>query len=162
MPSTSVQMTSSSASMTWAMMAPEKSELLRPSVAERVAGEDELRRRDGDGGDSQFFERSGEQAGAEAFAKRSEPVEKFGAGGNKALNGNFMKKVAAEELQLAANAKVMVLSQVQIVQDVKMEIQNDSGFLARTSELAIGKGVGDGEQMIGDALHGGNDHGNTR
>jgi len=145
---------------------------MRLGIAESVAGQYEIRRGDGYGRDAGLFESGGEEPGAEAFAKGGETIEKFGTGGDSAVNGDFMKKVAAQELQLAADAKVRILSgrdqsggtalaKTEIVKHVEVKIQEQLGFAAGVSELAIGERVSDGEKMIGDALHGRDDHGDA-
>src|SRR4029077_18873519 len=78
-----------------------------------------------------------------------------------AVGGDFMKKVACQELQLAADAKVIVVSELQIVKHVEVKIQDEFGFAAGVGEFAFGKRAGDGEEMIGDTLHGGDDDGDA-
>src|SRR6059058_5337822 len=68
-------------------------------IAERVASQNEFRRSDGDGGDARFFESSCEKPHAETFAKGGEAIEKLGAGGDAAMNGNFVEKIPPQELQ---------------------------------------------------------------
>jgi len=68
---------------------------------------------------------------------------------------NFVKKAAAEEVQLAAHAKGVLVAEMQMVEDVEVKIQNEFGFAAGVRELAIGESASNGKQMIGDALHGG-------
>jgi len=145
---------------------------MRLGVSESVAGQDKIRRGYGDGGDAGLFESGGEEPGAEAFTKGGETIKKFGTGGDSAVKGNFMKKVAAQELQLAADAKVRILNdadrarsnavaEMEIVKHVEVKIQKQLSFAAGMRELAIGERVSDGEKMIGDTLHGGDDHGDA-
>jgi len=42
-----------------------------------------------------------------------------------------------------------------------VKIQKQLSFAAGMRELAIGERVSDGEKMIGDTLHGGDDHGDA-
>jgi len=72
-----------------------------------------------------------------------------------------MKKIASQEMQLAADAKVFIVAKVQIMQDVKVEIEYELGFTAGVRDSATGKSARDGQKMIGDALHSGNDDGDT-
>jgi len=48
------------------------------------------------------------------------------------------------------------------LEDVEVKIQNEFGFAAGVRELAIGESASNGKQMIGDALHGGDDDGDAR
>src|SRR5689334_13788827 len=73
-----------------------------------------------------------------------------------------MKKVAAQKLQLAAHAKVRVLVEMEIVEHIEVKVQKELGFAASVGEFAIGERTSDREKMIGDALHGGDDHGDVR
>jgi hypothetical protein len=72
-----------------------------------------------------------------------------------------MKQIAAQELQLAADAKATVLVEKQIVKHVEVKVQDELGFAATVREFAIGESASDGKKMISDALHGGDDHGDA-
>src|SRR5712671_4900310 len=136
---------------------------MRLRVAEGVAGQDEIRGCDRHCRNAGLFQRGGEEPGAEAFTKGGEAVEELGAGGRgAAVDWNFVKKIASQELQLAAHAKVIVLAELQTRKHIKVKMQYEFGFAAGMCELAIGKSTGDREKMIGDALHGGDDHGDAR
>ena len=91
-------------------------------IAERVASQNEFRRSDGNGGDARFFESSCEKPDAETFAKRGEAIEKLGAGGDAAVNGNFVEKIPPQKLQLVAHAKAIVFSELQIVKYIEVKI----------------------------------------
>ena len=45
-----------------------------------------------------------------------------------------------------------------LVHRIEVKVQDELSFAAGRGELAIGKSASDGKKMIGDALHGGNDH----
>jgi hypothetical protein len=72
-----------------------------------------------------------------------------------------MKEIASEELQFAADTKVIVFTEIQIVKNIEVKIEDEFGFAAGVGELAIGERAGDREQMIGDTLHGGDDDGDA-
>jgi len=72
-----------------------------------------------------------------------------------------MNKISAQVLQLAAHAKVRVLVEMEIVKHAEVKIQKEFGFAAGMREFAINERASDGEKMIGDALHGGDDHGDA-
>ena len=93
---------------------------MRLGFAESVAGQDEIRRSDRHGGDAGLFERGGEEPGAEAFAEGGETIEEIRAGGDAGMNGNFVKKIAAEELQFAADAKAIVFTKMQILEHIEV------------------------------------------
>jgi len=59
------------------------------------------------------------------------------------VNGNFMKQIAAQELQLAADAKATVLVEKQIVKYVEVKVQDELGFAASVREFAIGESASD-------------------
>jgi len=65
-------------------------------------------------------------------------------------------------LQLAAYAKVRVLVEMEIVKHAEVKIQKEFGFAAGIREFAINERVCGGEKTIGDALHGGDNHGDER
>jgi hypothetical protein len=130
---------------------------MRLRIAEGVASQDELRRGDGHRRDSHFFKRGGKEPGAEAFAKGGEAVEELSAGRDGAMSWNFVKKVASQELQLAAHAKVILFAEAQIVKNIKVERQDEFGFVARASQFAMGESASDGKKMVGDTLHRGDD-----
>ena len=88
---------------------------LRLGFAESVAGQDEIRGSDGNGGDAGLFKGGGEEPGAEALAEGGEAIEEVRTGGDAEVNGNFMKKIASQELQFAADAKVFIVAKVQII-----------------------------------------------
>jgi hypothetical protein len=72
-----------------------------------------------------------------------------------------VEKIVPQELKLAADAEILIVREVQIVENIEMETEDDFGFAAGVGELAIGEGASDGQKMIGDALHGGDDHGDV-
>jgi len=47
------------------------------------------------------------------------------------------------------------------VKHIDMKIQDELSFTACLRELAIGESASDRKKMIGDALHGGDDHGDS-
>ena len=128
-------------------------------IAESVASQNEFGRSDRNCGDARFFESRREEPDAETFAKGGETIEEFGAGGDAAVNGNFMEKIASQELQLVAHAKVIVFSEPQVMEDIEVKIQNKLGFMAGVGELAASERTRNGKEMVGNALHGGDDHG---
>src|SRR6267378_3435138 len=118
---------------------------MRLRIAKGVAGQDEIRGCDRHCRNARLFQRGGEEPGAEAFAKGGEAVEELGAGGDAAVSGNFVKKVASQELQLPAHAKVIVLrdphqagvkllAELQILKNFEVKIQDKLGFAARMHE----------------------------
>jgi hypothetical protein len=135
---------------------------MRLGIAEIFAGDDKIRRRDGYGGDSGFFERGGKEARAQTFAERGEAIEKLGAGGDAALGRNFVKKIGAEKLEFTADAEPIVFFEMQIAQDIEVEFQEIFDFAAGVDEFSIGESASDGKKMIGDAFHRGDDDGDVR
>jgi len=71
---------------------------------------------------------------------------------------NFVKKVPSQELQLPAHAKAIVLAELQIAKHHEVKIHDEFGFAAGMRELAIGESASNRKEMIGYALHGGDDH----
>jgi hypothetical protein len=130
---------------------------IRFGVAERVAGEYEIGRGNGNGGDTGFLESGGEETGAEALAKGSETIGEFRGGNDPPLERHFVEKIAAEKLEAAADAVVLLFAKLKILQRIEVEMDYAFGFIARVGQLAIGKRARDGEQAVRDALHGG-DH----
>src|SRR5437667_10838461 len=128
-------------------------------IAERVASQNEFRRSDGDRGDARFFESGCEEPDAETFAKRGEAIEKLGAGGDAAVNGDFVEKVAPQELQLVAHAKAFLFAELQFEQHIEVKIQNELGFMAGVGQFAAGERSCSGKEMVGDALEAGGNHG---
>jgi hypothetical protein len=55
----------------------------------------------------------------------------------------------------------MVLAELQIVKHIKVKVQDEFGFAAGMRELATCESAGNRQEMIGDALHGGDDHGDA-
>jgi len=135
---------------------------MRLGIAEIFAGNDKIRRRDGYGGDSGFFERGGKEARAQTFTERGEAIEKLGAGGDAALGRNFVKKIGAEKLEFTADAEPIVFFEMQIAQDIEVEFQEIFDFAAGVDEFSIGESASDGKKMIGDAFHRGDDDGDVR
>jgi hypothetical protein len=131
---------------------------MRLRVTERVTGKDEIGRGDRNGGDAGFFERGSKEPGAEAFTERSEAIEELGTGSDAAVDGDFMKKVAGKELQFAADAKVIAVPKLEIVKNVEVKIKNELGFAARVGKFAICESASDGEKVVGDTFHGGDNH----
>jgi hypothetical protein len=127
--------------------------------AKSFAGEDEFGGRYRDRRDAGLFEGGGEEPGAEAFAKGGEAIEELRAGGNAGVNRDFVKKIASQELQLAADAQVIHIAELQSVKHIEVKIQDELGFAASVGGLAIGESASNGKKMIGDALHGGDNHG---
>jgi hypothetical protein len=134
---------------------------VRLGFAKSVASQNEFRGCDGHGRDPRLFEGGGEEPGAEAFAEGSEAIEEIRAGGHAGVNGNFVKKIASEQLQFAADAKVIVFSEVQIMKHIEMQIEDELCFTAGGREFAIGESTSNGKKMIGDTFHRGNDDSNT-
>src|SRR5260370_293125 len=132
---------------------------MRLGVAKGIASQNELRRGDRHSRDAHVFERGGKETGAEAFAKGGEAVEKISTGGDAGVNRNFVKQIAAQELQLAADTKAIMFTELQIMKHIEVKVQDELGFAAGGREFAIGKSARGGKQMIGGALHGGGDHG---
>jgi hypothetical protein len=134
---------------------------MRLGVAESIASQHEIRGGDRHRRYAGLFESSCEEPGAETFAKGGQTIKELGTRSNTAVNGDFVKKVTAQELQLVADAEVRILGEMQIVKHIDVKIQKEFSLAAGVHELAIGERVSDGEKMIGDALHGGNDHGDA-
>jgi hypothetical protein len=130
---------------------------VRLGVTEGVAGKDEIRGSDRDGGDAGFFERGGEETRAESFAEGSETIGEFFGGDDGTLLGNLVEKIAAEKLKAAADAVVLLFGKLEILKDTEMEMDEPFGFITRESELSFSKRMRNGEETIGDTLHGG-DH----
>src|SRR5260370_22196480 len=135
---------------------------MRLGVAESVAGQDEIRGSDRHRRYAGFFERSGEEPGAETFAKGGEAIEEFGAGSNGAVSWNFMKKVASQELQLAANAKAFLVAELQIVKHIEVKIQNQLGFVAAMREPRPRRSPSHGKEKGGEPPQCGDHPGATR
>ncbi len=134
---------------------------MRMGVAKGIAGQDEIRGCDRHRRDAGLFERGSEEPGAEAFAKGGEAVEELRTSGDAAANRNFVAKVASQKLQVAAYAKAAIFAELQILEYIEVKIPNELGFAAGIHELAIDESAGNGKKMVGDALHGGNDHGDA-
>src|SRR5690242_11241237 len=128
-------------------------------IAECVASQNEFRRSDGDRGNARLFESGCEEPDAETFAKGGETIEKFGASGDAAVNWNFVEKVASQELQLVAHAEAIVFGKLQIVKHIEVKIQDELGFMAGVGKFAAGERPRNGKEMVGDALHRGDNHG---
>jgi hypothetical protein len=77
------------------------------------------------------------------------------------VNRNFVKKIASQELQLASDTKAIVFTEAQIVKHIEVQIEDELGFAACMREFAICESASNGQKMIGNALHGGNDDSNT-
>jgi hypothetical protein len=135
---------------------------MRLGIAEIFAGDHKIRRRYGYGSNSGFFERGGKEARAQAFSKRSEAIEQFGAGSDVALGRYFVKKIAAEQFEFTANPEMVVFFELQIMQHLEVERQENFDFAAGVSKFSVGQSVRDQKKMIGDTLHGGDDHGDER
>ena len=129
---------------------------------ESVAGQNEFRGCHGHGRDARLFDGGGEEPGAEAFAKRGQAIEEIRAGEDAGVNGYFVEKIASQELQLAADAKVIAFPEAQILKHIEMKIEDELGFAASVRKFAIGKSTGNREKVIGDALHSGNNDGDVR
>jgi hypothetical protein len=130
-------------------------------VAEGVASQNKFRGSDRNGGDARPLESGREEPGAETFAEGGEAIEKLGACSDASMNGNFVEKVTSQELQLAAHAKAFLLAELQIVEHIEVKIQEKLGFVASVGEFTAGKRPRNGKEMVSDALHGGDDHGDT-
>ena len=68
-----------------------------------------------------------------------------------------MKQVATERIEFARDAIVRVAFKTELAQRIVMQSQNEFGFDARAIILAIGQKLRDREQLVGDALHRGDD-----
>jgi hypothetical protein len=135
---------------------------MRLGVTKGIASQDELGGRDGHGGDTGLFEGGGKKPCAETFAKRGQAIEEILASGDAGASGDFVKQIASQELQSAADAQAVILGEVQIMKDIEVKSQDELGLAAGVCELAIGERASDRKKMIGDALHGGDDHGDSR
>src|SRR5436309_1945018 len=124
-------------------------------VAKSVASQNKFRGSDRNRGDAGLFESGCEEPGAEAFAKGGEAIEKFSAGGDASVNGDFVEKVASQELQVVAHAKAFKFAELQIVKHIEVKIQEEFGFMAGVAELAARERSRHGNEMVGDALSGG-------
>jgi hypothetical protein len=111
---------------------------MRLSFAEGVAGQDELGGRDGHCGDAGFFKSGSKKPCTEAFAERGEEIEAIRAGGDAGADGNFVKQIASQELQFAADAKVRVFTEVQVVEHIEVKIQDELCFAAGVGEFSFG------------------------
>ena len=61
----------------------------------------------GTAGTPELLKRGGKESRAEALAKRREPIEKLGGGGDVAVRGNFVEKIAAERIEFVSDAIVV-------------------------------------------------------
>jgi hypothetical protein len=132
---------------------------MRLCLAKSIASDNELRRRHGHGRDSQFLQGRSEEASTEALPKRSEPVVELTVGDDKTVERNLVKKVAAEELNFAADAQAVFFPEAQIVKDFEMKMEDALSFPASTLRLASSEIFSDGKKTIGDTLHGRDHHG---
>src|SRR5260370_21395754 len=131
---------------------------MRLGVTKSIASQDELGGRDGHGGDPGFFKSGRKEPSTETLAKRGQAIEEIRASGEAGVNGNFVKQIAAQELQLAADAKAVMFTELQIVKHIEVKVQDEFRFAAGVGELAIGKSASAGKKMIRDTLHGRNHH----
>src|SRR5256885_11864486 len=103
-------------------------------VAKSVASQNKFRGSDRNRGDAGLFESGCEEPGAEAFAKGGEAIEKFSAGGDASVNGDFVEKVASQELQVVAHAKAFKFAELQIVkrsEEHTSELQSPCNLVCR-------------------------------
>src|SRR2546430_4803742 len=127
-------------------------------VAKSVASQNKFRGSDRNRGDAGLFESGCEEPGAEAFAKGGEAIEKFSAGGDASVNGDFVEKVASQELQVVAHAKAFKFAELQIVKHIEVKIQEEFGFMAGVAELAPPRRSRHGKGEGGDAPPCGEQH----
>src|SRR5256885_13992158 len=127
-------------------------------VAKSVASQNKFRGSDRNRGDAGLFESGCEEPGAEAFAKGGEAIEKFSAGGDASVNGDFVEKVASQELQVVAHAKAFKFAELQIVKHIEVKIQEEFGFMAGGAALAAPARPRHGKERGGDGPHGGGKH----
>src|SRR5437588_11421801 len=128
-------------------------------IAESVTGEDEFRISNGDCGNARLLKSRCEKPDAETLAKGGETIEKLCTGGDAAVNWNFVEKIPPQKLQLVAHAKAIVFGELQIVKHIEVKIQDELGFMAGVGRFAAGERPRNGKEMVGDALHGGDNHG---
>src|SRR5256712_8384783 len=83
---------------------------MRLGVTKGIASQDKLGGRNGHRGDAGLFESGGKESCAEAFAKGGEAGKEIPGGGGAGGNGDFVKQIASQEVQFAANAKVLLLT----------------------------------------------------
>jgi len=57
-----------------------------------------------------------------------------------------------------AHAKALLFVELQIVKHIEVQIQDELGFVASVSEFAARERPSNGKEMVGDALHGGDNH----
>jgi hypothetical protein len=81
-------------------------------VLKRVASENKVRRSHGNSGAAELVQGGGKQAGAEAFAKRSQAVIESGINSDGPVRWCFVKQVAAKKFQFVQDLGVFVLGVV--------------------------------------------------
>jgi nitrogen fixation/metabolism regulation signal transduction histidine kinase len=134
---------------------------IRLGFAKCIASQHELRGRNGNGSNARAFEGGGEEARAETFAERSEAIEKL-IGSlrrySRVARPEFVEQVSTEGIELAGDAIVIGGIERKSMQNIKVQLQNGLRFDARALMVAVSKCLGNAQQAIGDALHGGDDH----
>ncbi len=135
---------------------------VRLGVAERVAGQNEFGRCDGNSGDAGALECGGKQARAEAFAERRQPVEQLWSGCYVFVRRDFVKQVAAERIEPVGDAVVRVGIEGEFAKNIMVQTEQDFGIGTRALIFAFGEKLRDGEEAIGYALHRGDDYDNVR
>jgi hypothetical protein len=67
-----------------------------------------------------------------------------------------VEKIAAEKLETPEDTVVLLFTELQILKDVEVQMDEALGFIAGVRKFSFGEGTRDGEQTISDALHCGN------
>ncbi len=135
---------------------------MRFGVAKGVASEDEIGGRNRNSGDPGVFESCSEETRAETFAKGGEAIGEFRSGSDSTVQRHFVKKIAAEKLEAAADTVVLLFTEMKILKHIEVEMDDALGFVARVGKLSVGERARDGEQTIGDPFHRGDNDDDVR
>src|SRR5207253_7446311 len=114
---------------------------------------------DEDRGDAGMMGSGCEKPSGETLTEGGEAIKKLGASGDAAVNEHFVEKVASQELQLVAHAEAFLFAELQFEKHIEVNIQDELGFMAGVGKFAAGERSCNGKEMVGDALHGGDNHG---
>src|SRR5207244_11068277 len=75
------------------------------------------------------------------------------------MNGNFVEKNRTQKLQLMVHAKAFLFAELHFKKHIEVNIQDEHGFMAGVGKFAASERSSNGKEMVGDALHGGDNHG---
>src|SRR6266705_2060359 len=161
MPSTSVQMTSSSASTTCAMIAPEKSELLRPSVVMRPSRAAPMKP-----------VTTGTIPASRSGRRTSRLLRLDWAMSGLAMRNSSEVSRKSEETtgeagtpsfaRAAAKSRALIRIQVEFPQRLVVEVDEEFGFGSGETKGAVHERLRNGQQPVGDPTHRGNHHSEPR